>query len=383
MSESTGLAETMLGLHGFRVLSVKEMPSELVIGIETNPAIVGCPSCGTRPESQDRMPIEIRDLSCFGHPVRLVWNKRRWRCRDRSCPAKTWTEVSPEALPRQLITWHGGVEACRQVGDSARPVSTVAAEFRMCWWTIMNAVIEHGTRLIDDPARIGPATKLGIDETAFLAANREHHTVYTTGVVDLERHIMIDMFGGNTATGLRKWTRKADRDWLDGVQAVATDLTDSYRAGLQQDLSHVVLSADPFHVVRVANRCLDKIRRRVQNETLGHRGRKDDPLYKIRKLMLTGAERLDEKGQDRMLLGLCVGDPSDEVLGGWLAKESVREVYLTKDRAKAGVLLDKAIAGCLADEVPEIVSLGKTLRRWRTEILNYHDTRASNGQPRA
>ena len=50
--------------------------------------------------------------------------------------------------------------------------------------------------------------------------------------------------------------------------------------------------ADPFHVVRVANRCLDKIRRRVQNETLGHRGRKVDPLYRIRKLLLTGNERL-------------------------------------------------------------------------------------------
>ena len=41
--------------------------------------------------------------------------------------------------------------------------------------------------------------------------------------------------------------------------------------------------------------------------------------------------------------------------------------------------MDKTIAGCLADDVPEIVSLGKTLRSWRNEILAHHTTGASNG----
>ena len=67
----------------------------------------------------------------------------------------------------------------------------------------------------------------------------------------------------------------------------------------------------------------------MQQSLLGHRGRQADPLFKIRKLLLKGAERLDEGGHERMLLGLRVGDPDDELLGAWLAKESVREVYLT------------------------------------------------------
>jgi hypothetical protein len=146
---------------------------------------------------------------------------------------------------------------------------------------------------------------------------------------------------------------------------VATDLTESYRAGLHPHLADVTVVADPFHVVRVANRCLDKVRRRVQTETEGHRGQKNDPLFKIRKLMLTGAERLDERGRQRILLGLRAGDPNDEVAGAWLAKESVRDVYLATNPADAALLLDKVIAGCLADEVEEIRSLGKTLARWR------------------
>ena len=124
----------------------------------------------------------------------------------------------------------------------------------------------------------------------------------------------------------------------------------------------------------LANRCLDQVRRRVQNETLGHRGRKRDPLYRIRKVMLKGAERLDGMGVDRMLRGLRAGDPDGDVLGAWLAKESVRDVYLTEDPADAEVLLDKAIEGCRTDWVDEIRSLGGTLTRWRTEILNHHAT---------
>ena len=38
----------------------------------------------------------------------------------------------------------------------------------------------------------------------------------------------------------------------------------------------------------------------------------------------------------------------------------MRDVYLTDAPALAAVLLDKAIAGCLADEVPEVRSLGNT-----------------------
>ena len=79
------------------------------------------------------------------------------------------------------------------------------------------------------------------------------------------------------------------------------------------------------------------------------------------------------------MLGLRVGDPNDEVLGAWIAKESVRDVYLTDDPRQPEVLLDKAIAACETDEVPEIRTLARTLWRWHEEILNHHRTGASNG----
>jgi len=70
MSDGNGLAEALLGLDGFRVLAVTETV-ELVVLVETVADFVGCSSCGVRAVAQDRIDVEVRDLACFGRPVRL------------------------------------------------------------------------------------------------------------------------------------------------------------------------------------------------------------------------------------------------------------------------------------------------------------------------
>ena len=379
MCDATGVAEAMLGLPGFRVLEVVEDPAEVVIEIELIAGVVGCPECGVVARAHGRMVVDYRDLAAFGRPVRLRWRKRRFRCEERACAARTWVETSPWFSARCLLTERAGRECCRQVGVNARPVAQMARELGVCWDTVMEAVREHGQPLVDDPGRVGEVHALGVDETSWLSANRTHHTLYATGMIDLERRIVIDVVPGNRSGDLGSWLDDQGPAWCAGIEVVATDLAESYRAGLAGRLEHAIRVADPFHVVRVANRVLDQVRRRVQNATTGHRGRAKDPLYRIRKLMLKGAERLDGIGLDRMLLGIRTGDPDDEVMGAWLAKESVREIYLTDDPDEARLLLDRAIEGCRLDAVEEVRKVGRTLSRWRTEILNHHVTGASNG----
>ncbi len=53
---------------------------------------------------------------------------------------------------------------------------------------------------------------------------------------------------------------------------------------------------------------------------MAHRGWKGDPLYDVRKLMLLGAERVDESGWRRLHTALDAGDPNDAVRDCWVAK---------------------------------------------------------------
>jgi transposase len=160
MSDSTGLAEALLGLDGFRVWAVTATAAEVVIEIEPTAAVVRCPECGTRAVAHERMRVDVRDVPCFGRPARLVWRKRRWCCAEPVCDAKTRTQPSTVVDRQAVLTRRVGAEACRQMGELARPVSEVAEELGVCWWTVMNAVIERGAALVDDPDRVGPVRQL-------------------------------------------------------------------------------------------------------------------------------------------------------------------------------------------------------------------------------
>src|SRR3954452_5424739 len=82
------------------------------------------------------------------------------------------------------------------------------------------------------------------------------------------------------------------------------DLSASYKSVFDTMIPHAIQVADPFHVVRLANQALDQCRRRVQNDTMGHRGRRDDPLWRARRRLWMARERLSDEQHDR-LMGCC------------------------------------------------------------------------------
>jgi transposase len=225
---------------------------------------------------------------------------------------------------------------------------------------------------------------LGLDETRFLAATARRSAVFVTGFVDLHRGQLLDLALGRSGTVVRRWLEQRGESWLTGIDVVALDPFRGYANGLLEHLGHARVVVDHFHAVRLANAAIDDARRRVQQETLGHRGRSGDPLYGIRRTLLRASERLGQRGWERLIWGLEDGDPDGHVAAAWLAKEHLRAVYAARTRGTARRRLDRFYAHCGRRSVPELTRLAKTVRAWETEILAYHATaHLSNGPTEA
>ena len=142
--------------------------------------------------------------------------------------------------------------------------------------------------------------------------------------------------------------------------------------------------ADPFHVIRLANNSLDETRRRTQNDTLGHRGRKHDPLYRARRLLISAHERLSEHADTKLRGLLTAGDPHGEVRLAWHAKETLRGLYDIDCPQLADTYLRELVEDLTdTDCPPELSRLGRTLGRWHHQIINWHQARVTNGPTEA
>ena len=362
------------------VMTGSEVAEDVTITVETTADRVGCRRCGVIASMHDRRRVRVRDLEIAGRPTVLIWNKRIWRCRQAQCSTCTWTELHDAIAPRASLTERAGAEMCRRVGQDGDSVAAVSRDFGVGRACVMNAVEFHGRRLVDDPDRIGDVSQLGLDETAFQRPSKHRrHTSYVTGFVDLTRPRLLDVVADRTGAAVDSWLSAQPAGWLANISEVALDPYCGYFNGLTSTLPHATVVVDRFHAVGLANRAVDDVRRRVQNETLGHRGRTGDPLYWIRRMLLRGYERLTDRQLERIELCL-VGDRYGEVGAAWMAKDLCREIYTAVDAAHARRRLIVFYDFVADAEVPELIRLARTISTWETEILAFHTTGGlSNG----
>jgi len=164
------------------------------------------------------------------------------------------------------------------------------------------------------------------------------------------------------------------------VRYGALDLSPTYAAVCSVVLPQAKQVVDSFHAVQLANRALDAVRRRVQAQQTGHRGRKDDPLYRARRALLMGEEKLDAQAAERLASLLALGDPGAEVAIAYRVKERLRDFYSTADPSEARQLLEDLKEHCLRPAMPpEVQKLGRTIGRWFDKLCNYHLAKVTNG----
>ena len=286
MGDRSSDASALLGMEGFVVLSQSEEGGEVWVLVETTATVAGCPSCGVKATGHGRSRVQVRDLPAGGRPVRLVWRKRRWICTDPDCAATSFMEQTPAI--EGCLTHRAAREICRRVGEDGHSVAQVAREFGVGWATAMACVRRHGEPLVDDPGRIGVTQALGIDEHKVLSATKDHHTLYATSFVDVVTGQLLDVVRGRNADDVAYWLTQGTGAWRQRIDAVAIDPHAGYLRGILSVLPDVTVTVDHFHAVKVANAAVDDVRRRTQRSTLGHRGHRDDPLYRTRRLMTRG-----------------------------------------------------------------------------------------------
>jgi transposase len=216
-----------------------------------------------------------------------------------------------------------------------------------------------------------------LDETSFLAATAQHPTMLVTGIIDLDTGRLVDVLPARSAVAVTGWLAAKPAPWLAGIRHVVIDPYQPYATAAAKGLPAARVVVDHFHVIRLANAALDEVRRRTQNDALGHRGRKRDPSTGSVDGCSLATTASAPPGSPACSPG-SMPAPRGEVGAAYLAKELLRDTYLAGDALEARRRIVTFYDHCTRSEVPELERLARTIARWETPILSWHRTRLTN-----
>ena len=385
VTDPSEIVRALVGLKDVRVLAYERWGPRVELVIEQVVEEVRCPACAQRARIKERPVVHYVDLPVYGTPMSLAWKKHRMRCVNPGCAKRSWVLEDHRIAAKQcLLTTRAAKWATRQVGGG-RTVSEVADELACDWHTVNDAVCTYGEALLEaDRKRMNRTLAIGLDETSFVRLSAKGHTDYATTVADVEHHQIIEILPSRDFVDVARWLDKQPRGWKERIRYGALDMSNAYAAVYSVVLPKADQVVDPFHVIALANRALDTIRRRVQHEQGGRRNKANNPLFRARHLLLVGEERLGAGAAERLRSLLELGDPSAEVAIAYRIKERLRDFYRTGDPDEARALLDELQRHCVKQAMPlEIQRLGRTLRSWFDKICNYHLARVTNGPTEA
>jgi len=191
------------------------------------------------------------------------------------------------------------------------------------------------------------------------------------------------MVEGRSKQAFQQWLAGRPEAWRQGLEVVAMDGFTGFKTATTEELPDAVAVMDPFHVVRLAGDAVDECRRRVQQTTRGHRGRKSDPLYAARRTLHTGADLLTDKQRQR-LTALFATDAHVEVEATWGIYQRMIAAYREPDRTRGRTAMTaviKAVSAGVPAALTELRRLGRTLNQRAGDILAYFDRPGTSNGP--
>jgi len=387
--------DLLVGIDGLHVTGVdQDNNGALRVRMESPRRLTGCPACGVVAHSHGRRDVKLIDAPSFDRPVLLVWCKRTWRCEEPACPTRTFTEQREEiAAPRALLTARACWWAINQIRREHASIAGIARQLGTTWNTVWSSIKPLLQDMADNENRFAGVTRLGVDEhvwhhvSEFPVEDGGRGPKHLTGMVDLTpdgdgtpRARLLDLVPGRSGKAYSDWLEERGEDFRDGVAVATLAPFHGYKNAIDDQLEDAIAVLDAFHVVKLGTQAVDEVRRRVQQEIHGHRGRKNDPLYGIRMILRCGAEKLTDRQRARLDRAIAADERHDEVYVAWLCAQQLRSAYKAKSPVEGRRIAEKVLASLPTCPIPEIKRLGKTLKHWRQAFLAYFETgRANNG----
>ena len=124
---------------------------------------------------------------------------------------------------------------------------------------------------------------------------------------------LLGLIPGRSGAAVQAWLAAQPQPWREGIEVVALDPSAPFAAAIRRLLPQAVIVVDHWHLIRLANQAVTEVRQRVAREQLGRRGRRADPAWAHRRLLLTAGDRLSRRGLARLRHVLAVDDPSNEI----------------------------------------------------------------------
>jgi transposase len=390
-------ASCLLGLEGLAVERVVliAVGVKIVQLVTDDPDAARCPVCRSVSTSGKGWVLtRPRDLPCGGEFALVQWRKRRWRCRTEGCARQSFTEQVGQ-VPAGMRTTTRLRTALAVAVENGRDQTEVAAAHGVSWPTVQRAVVVHGAVELVEPA---PVTVLGMDETRFgrprWLPDGEHDDgrmrwrrtdPWETGFVDITgEQALLGQVDGRTSAAVQTWLAARTPEFRAGVAVVVIDPHAGYAAAVRAALPDAAIAVDHFHLVMLANKTVTAVRQRVTRDLLDRRGRKTDPTWANRRLLLRAREHLSARALARMWNGCIDHDPTGQILSAWIAKEELRALCATAARGgHHHEIRDRLWAfyqWCADAQIPELTTLAETIETWWPAIEVFLSTGLTNAR---
>ena len=380
--------EVLLGVEGVHVEHIDRRDGLLVVTVPSHAAPAGCPSWGVVAIGRGRRRRVLHDV-LGATRVRIVWRQRVWRCGEDGCARRTFVEQLPGLVaPRGSITARAVAWAIGQLRREHASVHGLARQLETSWKTVWRALEPELVWLAADESRFENVTTFGVDEHVWHHVDpRKRGPKELTGMVDLSsdahgntRARLLDLVPARSGKAYATWLGERGDAFCKNVKVAALDPLYGYKTAIDDKLEDATAVLDAFYVVKLGTQAVDEVRRRVQQDTLGHRGQKGDPLYGIQTILRAGVENLTDKQRARLTTAIETDPAHDEVSLAWQCAQQLRSAYHAKDLTEGRRIAEKVLESFHTCPIPEIARLGRTLCRWRSAFLAYFTTaRANNG----